>query len=104
MRQLCDQPGPRHEKKDGFEQHIMTNFLGPFLLTLGLMPALRKGGEATGDSRVVNVTSSMQFGTRFNRTDPMLAKANAYSSDLAYSQSKLALVGKNLNALPSRTR
>lgn len=36
--------GPRLETTDGFESHMGTNHLGPFLLTLGLLPFLQRGG------------------------------------------------------------
>lgn len=51
----------RQETADGFELHMGSNHLGHFLLTLSLMPALRRGaaGRPGFGARVVNVSSSM---------------------------------------------
>lgn len=40
--------GGRTETVDGFESHMGTNHLCPFLLTLMLLPALRRGGAQVG--------------------------------------------------------
>lgn len=83
--------GPR-KTISNLEEHIATNFLGPYLLTLGLLPSIRAAGKEIGDARIVNVSSLMQTMTKFNRQDPMMEKPGSYTSEFAYSQSKLAVV------------
>ena len=49
-------PGQGYAKsKEGFELHMATNYLGPFLLTLLLLPALQSSGTLV---RAVHATSS----------------------------------------------
>lgn len=105
---------PRSETSDGFEMHLGSNHLGHFLLTLLLLPALRRGAKAppppagNGSAanghqpptdtnrwplvRVVTVSSSFHALARkgINLTDPQLTRPGSYNSDLAYAQSKLA--------------
>jgi retinol dehydrogenase 12 len=77
---------------DGFEQTLAVNVLAPFLLTHGLMPALRRSPEA----RVVNVSSRLHLpGSRgkpvdFDFDDPNLV--HGYGPERAYKNSKLAMV------------
>ena len=69
---------------DGFESQLATNHLGPFLLTVLLMPRLADGG------RVVTVSSQMhRVATRAPLGGPR-AKPRPYLRWLAYSQTKLA--------------
>ncbi|MBU6266603.1 MAG: SDR family NAD(P)-dependent oxidoreductase [Sphingomonadales bacterium] len=69
---------------DGFEQHIGVNHLGPFALTLLLLPKLAQ----TGPSRVV-VTSSLSHG--FGRIDPACWTADrGIGRNRLYADSKLA--------------
>ncbi|GBG00471.1 hypothetical protein Rsub_13152 [Raphidocelis subcapitata] len=86
---------------DGFESHMGTNHLAHFLLTLGLLPALRRGAAdpaaraRLGGARVVNVSSSMlMFGAGLGAgdADPELAAEGSYRSEAAYGRSKLAQV------------
>jgi NAD(P)-dependent dehydrogenase (short-subunit alcohol dehydrogenase family) len=102
----------RGETSDGIELHMQTNHLAHFLLTLGLMPALKRAAEqqqqqpswsrapagphASGSStsnidfmpRVVQVASAMhQFGYKL-RQDPL--QQRNYSAQLAYGNSKMA--------------
>lgn len=67
---------------DGFELHLGTNFLGPFALTAGLLPALRRSYAP----RVTCVTSLMAFRGRLDLDKPM-----RYTPVRAYARSKLAL-------------
>jgi NAD(P)-dependent dehydrogenase (short-subunit alcohol dehydrogenase family) len=94
---------PRAETSDGFELHLGSNHLGHFLLTLGLLPALRAGAKGlaaqAGPSgaarvRIVNVSSSYHMLARsgLRLADPHLRRPGAYNADLAYAQSKLANV------------
>lgn len=59
---------PRGETQDGFERHLGVNFLGHFLLTRLLLPALRgsaHGGDVTRGqgrgSRIVTVVSATHY-------------------------------------------
>jgi len=70
--------------KDGYELRFAVNYLAPFLLTHLLLPALRMAAP----SRIVNVSSAGQSPIHFD--DIMLEKN--FSSDTAYTQSKLALI------------
>ncbi|GLI66777.1 hypothetical protein VaNZ11_010747 [Volvox africanus] len=98
---------PRAETKDGFELHMGSNHLGHFLLTLMLLPAIRRGvaslaaaktpgggGGAAASSRcrIVTVSSSYHSLARtgISFLDPHLARDSAFKADLGYAQSKLA--------------
>lgn len=73
----------REESADGFEMTLATNYLGPFLLTSLLLPALQKSPAA----RIVNV-ASMAY--RFS--NPNLADLNQeqdYSPLWQYGNTKL---------------
>lgn len=85
---------PRAETVDGFEAHLGTNYLGPFLLTMGLLPYLRAAAATSGSygARVVNVSSKLNELGTLNGEDPHLAAPGAYSPLAAYAQSKLAQI------------
>ncbi|KAF5831959.1 hypothetical protein DUNSADRAFT_12354 [Dunaliella salina] len=87
---------PREETCDGFEAHMGCNHLGHFLLTLSLLPSLERGAKSSGElgARVVNVSSSvhMMAPRGVAISDPHLVRKGAYSSELAYGQSKLAQI------------
>ena len=52
-------PGQGYAKsKDGFELHMATNFLGPFLLTMLLLPSLQRSGSPV---RAVHAISHFSF-------------------------------------------
>lgn len=72
----------RQTTVDGFELHLGTNFLGPFALTAGLLPALRR----SYGPRVTSVSSLTAFRTRLDLDGP-----TRYSPAAAYARSKLAL-------------
>lgn len=80
---------PRAETEDGFERHLGVNFLGHFLLTLLLLPALRASGAEGRGSRVVTVGSATHYVGTVDMAD--LHGRHAYSPYAAYAQSKLAL-------------
>jgi len=44
---------PRTLTEDGFESHFQVNYLGHFLLTVYLLPTLRRSGD---DVRIINIT------------------------------------------------
>jgi NAD(P)-dependent dehydrogenase (short-subunit alcohol dehydrogenase family) len=75
---------PRRTTADGFEMQIGTNHLGHFALTGLLLERLL----ASGDARVVTVSSGAHRGGRINFDD--LHGERRYQRWLAYSQSKLA--------------
>ncbi|MFZ5429245.1 MAG: oxidoreductase [Bacteroidota bacterium] len=70
--------------QDGFESQFGTNFLGHFLLTGLLLPALKKGNG----SRVVTLSSIAHKYGKIHFND--LNFSNNYDKMKAYSQSKLA--------------
>ena len=43
---------------DGYESHYQVNHLGPFLLTLELLPIILDTAHACGDARIVMVSSA----------------------------------------------
>ena len=75
---------PREESADGYELRFAVNYLAPFLLTVLLLPLLRRSAPA----RIVNVASVGQAPIDFD--DVMLERA--YDGWRAYRQSKLAQV------------
>ena len=74
----------RQESKDGLELRLAVNHLAGFLLTLRLLPLLRRSAPA----RVVFVASLGQAPMDFD--DPQLERG--YSGTRAYGQSKLAQI------------
>jgi NAD(P)-dependent dehydrogenase (short-subunit alcohol dehydrogenase family) len=78
----------RQESEDGHELRLAVNHLAGFLLTLRLLPLLRRSKPA----RVVFVASLGQAPMDFD--DPMLERG--YSGSRAYGQSKLAQITTGL--------
>jgi NAD(P)-dependent dehydrogenase (short-subunit alcohol dehydrogenase family) len=76
----------REVTPEGFERMWVTNFLGHFLLTLLLLPALCRGTSP----RVVNVSSAGHRNGRMHWEDLELARG--FHPFTAYAQSKLAQV------------
>ncbi|MFI6480918.1 SDR family oxidoreductase [Nonomuraea sp. NPDC050663] len=74
----------RHETADGFELQLGSNFLGPFALTLRLLPLLL----AADAPRVATMSSGTANNARIDFDD--LQSLRAYSPTRAYAQSKLA--------------
>src|SRR3954471_21295582 len=74
----------RRESRDGYELRLAVNHLAGFLLTMRLLPLLRRSAPA----RVVFVASLGQAPMDFD--DPMLE--HGYSGTRAYGQSKLAQI------------
>jgi NAD(P)-dependent dehydrogenase (short-subunit alcohol dehydrogenase family) len=77
-------PPRRMTTADGFELQFGSNFLGPFALTVGLLP-LVLAAEAP---RVVTMSSGAANYGRIRFDD--LQRERRYSPNLAYAQSKLA--------------
>ncbi|MBW3665940.1 MAG: SDR family NAD(P)-dependent oxidoreductase [Actinobacteria bacterium] len=75
----------RQETVDGFEATIATNHLGPFLLTVRLLPLLR----ASAPARIVNVASVAHVGADLD-PDDLHHERRDYQAMAAYRASKLA--------------
>ena len=69
---------------DGLERQLAVNHLAPFLITLGLLDALRAGAPA----RIVNVSSGAHAGQRLEFDD--LMSERDYRRDRVYGRTKLA--------------
>ncbi|KAJ4843976.1 hypothetical protein Tsubulata_002377 [Turnera subulata] len=80
---------PLKLSKDGYETHMQVNHLAPALLSILLLPSLKKGSP----SRIINVNSIMHYMGYVDTNDMnfVLAKHN-FGSTKAYSSSKLAQV------------
>jgi NAD(P)-dependent dehydrogenase (short-subunit alcohol dehydrogenase family) len=74
----------RGTSADGYELRFAVNYLAGFLLTLELLPLLRRSAPA----RIVNVASLGQHAIDFD--DIMITRG--YSGSRAYGQSKLAQI------------
>jgi NAD(P)-dependent dehydrogenase (short-subunit alcohol dehydrogenase family) len=74
----------RSESEDGYELRLAVNHLAGFLLTMRLLPLLRRSAPA----RIINVASLGQAPIDFD--DPMLE--HSYSGTQAYARSKLAQI------------
>jgi NAD(P)-dependent dehydrogenase (short-subunit alcohol dehydrogenase family) len=77
-------PPTRMTTADGFELQFGTNFLGPFALTLLLLPRLLESPSP----RVATMSSGTANFGRIRFDDPQWV--NGYSASRAYAQSKLA--------------
>lgn len=77
----------RQESVDGIEMTFATNVLGGFVLTRALLPLL----EASGDGRVVNVTSGGMYTQRLE-IDDLFWESKPYEGVVAYAQTKRAQV------------
>jgi NAD(P)-dependent dehydrogenase (short-subunit alcohol dehydrogenase family) len=78
------QPPQRRETADGFELQLATNYLGPFALTVRLLPLLL----AAAAPRVATMSSGTAARGRIDFDD--LQAKRAYRPTAAYAQSKLA--------------
>uniref|UniRef100_A0A8I6G9F4 Polyprenol dehydrogenase n=1 Tax=Rattus norvegicus TaxID=10116 RepID=A0A8I6G9F4_RAT len=81
---------PSGNTKDGFERHVGVNFLGHFLLTSLLLPALRASGHQGRKSRVITVCSSTHWVGQAD-VARLLGQSPAPCALAAYAGSKLAL-------------
>ena len=83
---------PKSLTVDGIEMQLGTNYVGPWLLTTLLLPRL----EASGDGRVVNVSSANHdvFAGKRGHVDleDLSFERRPYSGWASYAQSKLAQV------------
>jgi NAD(P)-dependent dehydrogenase (short-subunit alcohol dehydrogenase family) len=78
---------PFDRTADGFELQLGTNYLGPFLLTMLLIPALRRAAP----SRVVNLSSVAHEFSDIDWDDPNY-QSRPYDKFEAYGQSKTAAI------------
>lgn len=77
---------PQRRTHDGLDLQMATNHFGPFLMTALLLPQL----VASGDGRVVSVSSAMhRFARRAPTGDPF-TQHGRYNRWVVYAQSKLA--------------
>ncbi|KAM7541972.1 hypothetical protein Aperf_G00000008108 [Anoplocephala perfoliata] len=72
--------------EDGFEIQIGTNYLGPFLLTELLLPAVKRAGNG---ARIIFLSSTAHLQTKTSLIPLNLDKAG-YNPLQSYSRSKLA--------------
>jgi NAD(P)-dependent dehydrogenase (short-subunit alcohol dehydrogenase family) len=77
-------PPTRQETADDFELQFGSNFLGPFALTMRLLPLIL----AAPAPRVVTMSSGVASYGRIRFDDPQWKRR--YSPNLSYAQSKLA--------------
>jgi NAD(P)-dependent dehydrogenase (short-subunit alcohol dehydrogenase family) len=77
-------PPTRHVTADDFEMQFGSNFLGPFALTMRLLPLIL----AAPAPRVVTMSSGVASYGRIRFDDPQWKRR--YSPNLSYAQSKLA--------------
>ncbi|XP_054152561.1 retinol dehydrogenase 12-like [Oppia nitens] len=78
---------PEWKTTDGFEMQFGTNYLGHFLLTMHLLPLLKKSVSA----RVINISSLAHMIGRINFENINMVNGS-YQPFKAYAQSKLALI------------
>ncbi len=77
---------PYTRTREGFDLQMATNHWGPFLLTGLLLPQL----AASGDGRVVTVSSQMHRLARHAPLNDPTSKPRLYSRWAVYAQTKLA--------------
>ncbi len=92
-------PPTRMTTADGFELQFGTNFIGPFALTLRLLPRLLESPAA----RVATMSSGVANIGRIHFEDLQWSRRR-YVASLAYGQSKLAdlLMGRRLAMIAAR--
>ncbi|XP_065226593.1 retinol dehydrogenase 12-like isoform X2 [Planococcus citri] len=80
---------PYEETEDGVESHLAVNYLGHFLLSHLLLPALTKADrQFSENARIINVSScAHEVSPRINFDDIYMKKN--YIEQAAYSQSKM---------------
>ncbi|KAG8040180.1 hypothetical protein G9C98_000750 [Cotesia typhae] len=78
------------KSKDGFETHLQTNYLSPFLFTMHLLPSLSRSDHA----RIINLSSLLHFVGKINFEDLNL-EYEQFNVWAAYSQ-KTAIQQRHL--------
>ncbi|XP_058226635.1 dehydrogenase/reductase SDR family member FEY-like [Rhododendron vialii] len=80
---------PQKFSNDGYETHMQVNHLAPALLSLLLLPSLKRGAP----SRIINVNSVIHFVSTVDPNDMnFVSRKREFSSLAGYSTSKLAQV------------
>ena len=87
---VFDMSGAHKHTKDGHEQHYGTNYLAPALLSLLLMPSLKRAGVPGNPARVVFVCSKLHEFCPGLELDDLAYRRRRYAARAAYAQSKLA--------------
>jgi NAD(P)-dependent dehydrogenase (short-subunit alcohol dehydrogenase family) len=83
---------PLSYTEDGFESQFGTNHIGHFVLTNGLIPALKQGAQISGkNARVISISSIAHSISDVNLEDPNF-KTREYEPWLSYGNSKTANV------------
>ncbi|PSN43384.1 hypothetical protein C0J52_17973 [Blattella germanica] len=77
---------PFKKTSDGFEMHLVSNYLGHFLLTHLLLPKLKASSKA----RIINMSAHSHLSADINLDD--LNRESNYTPREAFAQSKLALL------------
>ena len=75
------------------DRTVQVNHLSHFLLTLELLPALRRGSQERGEARVVIVSSASHTSAVFNPAN--MNGEQSYSRYTFYGNSKLYNVSPN---------
>lgn len=78
---------PRQETSEGFETSFALLLLGPYILTTRLKPLL----QASGESRIINVSSGGMYAKRISVSNLQSTKGK-YSGSDAYARCKRGLV------------
>jgi len=97
--------GPADRTRDGYERILATNYVGSFLLTELLKPALKAAADECGQpSKVINVSSLMHI---FGAVDPddldLACEKRPFNATAQYAKSKLAMI-MHANELHRRLR
>lgn len=81
---------PFETSEDGFEMHLQCNYLGHFLLTMLLLPLIKKAPQG----RVVNVSAHAYSSGKIEFDDPLNLNGTEreFHARDAFSHSKLAIV------------
>lgn len=87
---VFDMSGAHRTTKDGHEQHYGTNYLAPALLSLLLIPSLKRAGTPDAPARVVFVCSKLHEFCAGLQLDDLGFERRSYGARAAYAQSKLA--------------
>ncbi|XP_028165016.1 dehydrogenase/reductase SDR family member 13-like [Ostrinia furnacalis] len=84
---------PDHKTTDGFHIIMQVNYFGTFLLTILLLPLLKKTGTASDPSRIVNTTSILHRIAMLNLDylNPDVG-CNLFKRIMYYGNSKLCLI------------
>jgi dehydrogenase/reductase SDR family protein 12 len=78
---------PRQETSEGLEKSLALLFLGPCLLTEGVLPLM----QGRGDARVVNVVSGGMYTQKLD-LEQLQGESGRYSGSVAYARAKRALM------------